>query len=191
MALVSYKYNFAFIHVYRTGGNSLRTMLRSQCDCKEILDSHISAKDLCLHEPELFMYAWKFAIVRNPYSWLVSLYNLINMSTTHPFHARIKESTFSAFLVWWVYSAPNVHKCISDFTHDDYMNAMVDYVGKFETYKDSVKVIGDMIGMDITTNLCHINSTAPVDYRTFYNSHDKHFVEEHFQKDLQLFEYTF
>ena len=67
MALVDYKRNFIFIHIYKTGGNSLRDFLGKSDDCEEVHGVHIEAKDLKNHfynqgKQEFWDNAFKFSI---------------------------------------------------------------------------------------------------------------------------------
>ena len=114
MALVSEKYNFIFIHIYRTGGNSVRKALGSPAvgyitdvlGGHEVLGYHVEAVDVKQHYESIgsdfFDKAWKFAIVRNPFSWLVSTYKYIKYHPGHNFNMLVRDMSYYEFLQWYV-----------------------------------------------------------------------------------------
>lgn len=99
MALIGLHHEFIFIHVYKTGGTSIREIL----DGNEIGDGHAPAWVVRkrLYEEgmaEVWETAWKFAVVRHPYDWLVSLFHHLKGSTEHYFHYMAHGVDFPKFI---------------------------------------------------------------------------------------------
>ena len=75
------KKNFIFIHIPKTGGKAIEKKLHignnqplwGLCNKKKYYKQHFTAKDIseCIHTYNKYV---KFAIVRNPYTRLVSVY---------------------------------------------------------------------------------------------------------------------
>jgi hypothetical protein len=99
MACWSWKEKYLFVHVYKTGGTSLRAMLP---DPHEIGPGHSPAfvAKRCLEssfQTELWPHLFKFAIVRNPYTWLFSLYKYLKRQPAHRIHF-MATGTFYRFV---------------------------------------------------------------------------------------------
>lgn len=99
MALIGSQRDFIFIHVYKTGGTSIREILNGN----EIGDRHAPAWIIQKQLSEYGMAdAWetalKFAVVRHPYDWLVSLYFHLKCSKGHHFHYMANDLDFPDFI---------------------------------------------------------------------------------------------
>lgn len=99
MALYLPKYNLLFIHIYKTAGTSTRLAFHKvdpgyseigglHCDIEEVKDQ-VEGKNL-------------MSIVRNPYSWVYSLYRYSMEHFTHPFHSFCVTHSFDQFVVWYI-----------------------------------------------------------------------------------------
>lgn len=113
--LISYKRKFIFIHVYKVAGTSIRKTLNVyadrpreillhqflirlgikytlHCDNIKVFPPHATAnfvkKGL---PPEVYNNFYKFAFVRNPWDWQVSLYHFVLQDLTHIQHDVIKQ----------------------------------------------------------------------------------------------------
>lgn len=100
MAVISDKYRFCFTHIIKTGGTTLTILLKEQVDDLIFTNPlHSSIKNDLYNYPRIKDYL-KFAYVRNPYDWLVSLYSYICMFTDHPDFKNISHLTFYEFIEW-------------------------------------------------------------------------------------------
>ena len=101
MAIVNDENKYIFIHIYKTGGNAIRRTISG----KEYTPAHITCKALkdkifALGQTEKWNTYLKFAVVRDPIDWMVSLYFYITHSVGHPDFENVKNMTFSEFNVW-------------------------------------------------------------------------------------------
>lgn len=97
--LVSHEQKFLFIHIQKTGGSTIKTLLRTQIDDLEQIGA--SHRPLC-EASEIGDDYFRFAFVRNPWARLVSWYSMIQDAAGyrwyHPYlttspqrRARIRE----------------------------------------------------------------------------------------------------
>lgn len=101
MALYLPKFNAVFIHIYKTGGTSVRTaMQKHDADYKEIGIGHSDYREVS----ELLDLSDKivFSVVRNPYTWVYSLYEYAKMDINHPFHSFVLKFGFDDFVKWMI-----------------------------------------------------------------------------------------
>jgi hypothetical protein len=221
--LISYSHRFIFIHTGKTGGMSMREVLRPLSEepekfrmrrpprlngdrqnpmytVWETLLLHAKARDVQKELPaEVFNSFYKFAFVRNPWDLQVSMYHFILRDPEVPGHAVVKAlKSFDAF-VEWVARTPDpypkgITRLQSEMLTDSRGKLLVDYIGRYETLEADFAHVMKVIGLDgagADARLPHINGSSHRDYRTYYNSHTRKLIEEHFRSDIELFGYTF
>jgi hypothetical protein len=216
--LISYTHKFIFVHVGKTGGTSIREALEPYSEEPErfricrppklsgsrpnimytiwrTLLLHPRARDIRRElPPDVYANFYKFAFVRNPWDWQVSMYHFLLREPTAAKHAEVKElERFEAFLEW-VIETPNpyprgISKLQSDMLADSDGNILVDFVGRYETITEDFWNICRRI--QIQPRLSHLNQSNHRDYRTYYTSESRKLIEKHFQADIALFGYTF
>jgi hypothetical protein len=201
--LLSLRHRFIFIHIYKTAGTSLTHALRPYA--REPLPSrflqrlglrkpaiaplpdHVSARDLRAAIPsELFDSCFKFAFVRNPWDWQVSLYHYMRDLRRHPQHAIVQGMSFDDYIEWRVTSDKHLQK---DFVTDASGSLLVDFIGRFENVEEDARTVFDRIG--IRAVLPHRNRSFHDEYRTYYSDRSKRLVSEHFAPDIEMFGYSF
>ncbi|MCP4111788.1 MAG: sulfotransferase family protein [Desulfobacteraceae bacterium] len=163
---------------------------------------------------EMFDDYFKFTIVRNPWTRMVSIYKYLRFD---------KKCDFKTFLMgefknrifedknWFV--GPQ-----SDFLYNDNGDLLVDYIGRFEDLQNSFDHVCKAIGLP-PTQVPHINEakdrrpdfslkprklakyylqkmfakTIPVykTYQEYYDRTSMDFVAEIYSKDIDLFSYKF
>jgi hypothetical protein len=102
MAFVSKSHKFIFVHPYKCAGNSVRDYLVKTGDMIEVHLAHSIAKHVKKYfedknEINFWNESFKFAFVRNPYSWILSTYFYIKCSKGHERHVEIKGKGFDSF----------------------------------------------------------------------------------------------
>ena len=141
---------------------------------------------------EVYNSLFKFAFVRNPWDWRVSLYFYIRRSPKHKNHKVISSMSFSDFIKWDVLRKP---KRQIDFIADEDGNIIIDYVGRYESLDKDFKFIGNKLSLpDLKPDLPQINVSVNrefKDYKQYYNDETMSLVEEYFREDVERFEYKF
>lgn len=89
---------------------------------------HLKAYEIQEKIPKIFENTYKFAFVRNPYDWQVSLYHYMLKNKNHHFYEKMKElGSFGNYLKWLINE--NGFKLQSDFLlNRDQNELLVDYV---------------------------------------------------------------
>jgi hypothetical protein len=216
--LLSHKYNFLFIHIAKTGGTSIRSALtrRVWADpyrLPQVLCSRLSgwtghrlgikfprhAKAIAALEmlpTDFFHSLFKFAFVRNPWDLQVSSYHHIKRERPHVLG---KISDFASFLHWKLEGKRAYHYIVDASVEPQWHslidlqgNCIVDYIGRFETLPQDFHAICQKIGWPNVPLLPQKRmATKRSDYRAYYNDQTAELVQNHFQPDIEAFDYTF
>ena len=216
--LISHSHQFIFFHVAKTAGLSLRNALLPYAEeptkfkikrppqvkagqlnpfyaVWEALLIHAKASDAQRELPAaIFERYYKFAFVRNPWDWQVSMYHFILSEPTHVKHALVRSfGTFERYLEW-VIDSPNPYakgatKLQQEVLTDGAGNLLVDFVGRYETLVQDFAQICEQL--KIVAQLPHVNKSAHNDYRAYYTARTQQLVAAHFAADIELFGYTF
>lgn len=98
MSFASDSKRFVFVHVHRTGGTSVRQVLREHLpDLRQIGNGHVPHR--LLPEPEHGYYS--VGVVREPVDWLASLYRYVGWNQVgHMDEATVARQSFSEFIRW-------------------------------------------------------------------------------------------
>ena len=216
--LVSYTHDFIFIHVGKTGGMSMREVLLPFCtepekfkirrppmlkgdrpnpmySMWETMLLHAKARDVQKElPPTIFDNFHKFAFVRNPWDLQVSMYHFVLREPTAPRHTEVKAcGSFDAF-VEWVVKTPDpypkgITKLQSEMLADSQGKLLMDFIGHYETLAEDYARVCKRVA--IHAPLPHLNKSVHNDYRSYYNSHTRDLIAEHFKSDIDLFGYSF
>ena len=177
--------NIIFIHPPRCSGTSIQ---RSFVDNHAILfsEKHHSAsftKNLC--GSDKWTNSFKFAIVRNPFDRIISMYRARWYSNRR---RGIKFETLEEFLT----SIPKV-PWEAGITCCDYIDEEMDYIIKFETRNDDIDEINKRYNLKINKDIHTKERVNPreKDYRSYHTPETIQLVEKHFQDDLIRFNYKF
>jgi hypothetical protein len=216
--LISHSHRFIFFHVAKTAGLSMRAVLEPYAEepthfkikrpprlkagqpnpfyqVWEALLLHAKASDAQKElPPAIFERYYKFAFVRNPWDWQVSMYHFILSEPAHVKHQSVKSlGSFERYLQW-VIDTPNPYpkgatKLQKEVITDADGKLLVDFVGRYETLAQDFAQICQ--ALKITAQLPHVNKSTHHDYRAYYNTRTQQMVAEHFAADIELFGYTF
>lgn len=196
---------FIFVHVPKTGGQSITIALGGR------------TPGIALHTP-LFAAPdpagrLTFGFVRNPWARLVSLYCFLCQKRFKPTdnfdQDQVRAIGFKSWLMsdrffmaedglppgeaWRIRHAgglfddtlPPMQRRPQMFWLDG-----CQLIGRFESLTDDFAEICKLIGMAAPT-LPHVNASEHAAWRGYYDDESRRFVAEHFQKDLEQFNYQF
>ncbi len=211
--LYSPSHQFIFVHIYKTGGESVMAALRKYCpvylrnryvrksvqllpavaqpmiDWREALVNrqHMTAEQIrYAMPPDLFEAAVKFAFVRNPWDWQVSEYAYACQSKAHPYHEQVRG--FGNFKTYIRHKCENDTRLQCSFVYDMTGARLVQHVGRFETLNEDFARICTALGLDET--LPHVNaSKRKRDWRTYYDDTTFDLVREAYKLDIETFGY--
>lgn len=167
MCLISYRHNFIFFNIPKTGSTSICEVLRPHID--EHYGNHstyLQAKEYL--DKKFFDSARKFAVVRNPYHWLFSMYSYARDNPSHHLHGL----SFEQFLA----SKPMTQY---DYIRNDWWGIDVDLIRleNISTTNDLPRYLGEL-GIDIdyipvlnksNNLLSEINDLLENDFSLGYN----------------------
>ncbi len=215
--VISYSHQFIFFHVAKVAGISLREALKEYVQepakfkikrppqaingqpnplytAWDAALTHATAREVRKELGETFDRFYKFAFVRNPWDWQVSMYHFLLQEKTNPRYALIRAmSGFEEYLEW-VITARNPYpkgatRLQSEMITDENGQIMVDFVGRYEQLPDDFAQV--CRHLQIAAALPHLNRSHHRDYRDYYNERTRSLVETHFAADIELFGYTF
>ena len=216
--LISHDRCFIFFHVAKVAGLSLREALNPYTIEPEkfkirrpikfvdgkinplyvIWDSTLTHATALNTQKELgdliFQSYFKFAFVRNPWDWQVSMYHFILKETAHIHHQRVKAmSGFNEYVRWMLDEKKPFARGATRFQKDMLCNEkgeiIVDFVGRFENLADDFAYICQCLGFQST--MPYLNKSKHSSYQSYYDKETRDLIAEHFKDDVALFGYDF
>ena len=209
--LISREKNFIFFHVAKTGGQSLRPVLKPYCvrqnrnewrrlvghlpvreDLNARIGMHASARWARLKLPRAFFDgAFKFAFVRNPYDLAVSRYAFLRETETHGRHRTTRRQSFGAFL-----RSERLRALLRPGDQTSMLTGfggelLVDRVYRFESLAEAYDDIVARFDLGDAPPLPHRNASTRRDYRSYYGDEERRLVEIIWARDIERFGYRF
>jgi len=211
--VVSDKYNFIFVHIPKTGGKSIRTILKDHIEISthhrlENMNRNRIHAHLTLYEIRKYLNGYSFdnkgnvkplqdpikrfegkkifTVMRNPWDWVVSYYEFIKSRRRHPKYFEVNAMSFK------------------DFIKSDYIKPQVNYVWNFTTnsiwpetkiirFEDLQKGFNEMlleVGLH-QMQLPHLHKTKRGKYHEYYDEETKSLIANKFAKEIELLKYEF
>jgi chondroitin 4-sulfotransferase 11 len=211
--LLSRSKKFLFIHIQKTGGQSLERVLKREIpDTHRFLGTHDHAS-WARHklEPEWSEY-FKFALVRNPWDRLVSWYMMIEQNKQLiPWYKRLlrrnkynllwqyvleRSKNFEEFIINCTGEVNDMDGRKSfaynqlDYLTDEEGKVIVDFIGRFEKLELDAEIIFRKLGVE-NAALPHINQTPHKHYSEYYSDKTMNIVAERYSRDIEFFGYKF
>jgi len=181
---------YIFIHINKTGGTSIGKVIDLP------LKSHLTAREIIDLVGQIpFKNAFKFAVVRNPWSKVVSHYNYrlkSNQNGLGDNHLSFKEwvkCTYGENKNPIYYDKPKMFLPQTEWLKDYSGQITINHILRFETLSHDFKTIANTLG--ISKSLPHYNKTDKTDYRQYYDEETKVIVERWFKEDIVQFSYSF
>lgn len=217
--LISYRKNFLFVHIAKTGGTSIRAALRPYrwggwYSIPLWLASQVSqwtrprhklglkfprhAKAIAAKEmlPEpVYRGLFKCAIVRNPWDLQVSSWHHIRREKPEVL-ADVRD--FGDFLRLkfdperpYDYMLDTSAELQHEYIVDLQGRVIVDFIGRYERLAQDFDTICQRIGIR-TPDLPHLRRACErEDYRRYYDDRLAEMVAQHYRRDLDLLGYRF
>jgi hypothetical protein len=207
--MISRKHKFVFVHIYKTAGTSIRSALCEAGDCLSVKQRIVNKFCRILHRneqyklpPQLWKHAgaleyrsflkeewsqyFKFAIVRNPFDWQVSIYEYIKQTPTHHLYAFCNTVSFLAYLQSQVTEAmrPQTH-----FLYDENGFCHVDMIVKIESLIEDFPKILSQIGLENKV-LYHLNPSAKKQLSFYLCNEAVSIIKSRFKNDFLTFGYS-
>jgi len=215
--LLSYRYNFLFVHIAKTGGTSVRAALEPlrwrdpwyypQWLCSRL--SHLSGHRLGTKFPrhakiiaakemlpkEYFDRLYKFAFVRNPWDLQVSSYHHLRRERPRLLEGIADFSTFVRRKLDperpYQYHLDTSIERQSDYLVDLSGRIVADFVGHYERLQEDFDLICEHIGIGRRRLPHRRKATDREDYRRYYDDETADLVAEYFRRDIENFGYAF
>ena len=195
--IISDSHKFVFVANPKTGGTSIENCLDQYNSEYEgtglntkYSERHCSLKAIYQKFPFIDSY-FKFAIVRNPFDWVVSWY----------FYRKKQQNTNNtkniSFKEWLVdenstaYSTEGIGLTISQFdllSGCDYVK--LNLTGKFENIQNDFNLFCRLLKLPQVT-LPHMNKSRHKHYTEYYDDDTREVVAKRFAKDLEYYNYKF
>lgn len=207
--IISHSKKFIFIHIYKVAGTSISDALKKYEALSlnsfrvyrflsrnypnlfpNKLHRHVTARELQqILPPEIFKNYFKFAFVRNPWDWQVSLYYYMLKRKDHHQYDIISKMNFVEYIDWVVNTDITLQK---DMLFDESNQSLVDFIGKFENLEQDFQKACETIGIT-DTQLPHVNKSPrnKTGYRDYYNERAKDLIGQAYKADIELFGYEF
>lgn len=211
--LISHKSRFIFVHVWKTGGNSIRDCLRPYSEDLYpqasnplfqlvhlrrrkgkgkplIVDQHITFSELkAIMGAKKFNQYFKFAFVRNPLDLLVSYYHfIIQHENNHPQKEYIRNLKSFEDYIKWSETHEMIHLSQRKFVYDEQGELLADYVGRYEYFQESYNEISRRLGIK-TKALPSLNISNHNHFLKYYNSTTEGIVRSTLSEDFKVFNY--
>ena len=180
-----------FIHVPKAAGTSVANALYGKTL------GHFKAKMIMELYPKEFSEFFTFAIVRNPYSRVISAYKFVKQGGTEYMGVAKKSvyksklfSSFDIFVKEWLSKVDlsnedYVFQPQYLFTHDEYDRLLVDKIWQMEGLDLFQKEFSEETGIQL--NIKHLNRSKKSEIEL--NDELKQIIYEVYKKDFELFGY--
>ncbi len=204
--LVSQRYRFIFVHVPKTAGRSIKRALRPYSDLRGghlaawgrrlrlarplpswqlSLVDHVNARQIRDAAPaEFFRIAFKFAVVRNPWDWHVSMYHYLKTNPQIDVHGA-RQLDFPDFLESKV--SLRYRRRQRSYLVDEGGRLLVDFVGRFEYLRRDFDRVLRVLA--IRAHLPRRNRSFHRDFRSYYTPRLWQIVADRCRHDIALFGY--
>lgn len=175
---------FIFIHICKTAGSSINLALKPYVDKRLPKGVHATISDYLKVLGPSLAGTFTFCVVRNPYDWMVSLYEYIRGEPTHWQHQEVAPLSFEEFVDYHI-GAKGFKQ--SDWTHHEGQREVL-FIARFENLNEDFAKISDLF--DLKTSLPHVNKTAQRGaWRDYYTQELSEKVAAYLADDFAHFDY--
>ena len=206
--IISDEHRLLFVHVQKTGGVTLTTMLKEQLrEVRVVGRRHAPLERILRNEPDLVDY-WTFGFVRNPWDRMVSWWAMITNwrdwsrrkgtsmdDRWNPMWRGVSQYTsFEQFVTEGPDSFEVLRRNQIDFLRCDLpelgIRRTADFIGRTENLQADTAVVFDRFGLRLDRT-AHHNRSKRTEYREYYTRATRDRVAEVFARDVAEFGYEF
>ena len=190
-----YKSKTIFIHIPKTAGVSLVKAIFGDVSFEGHRSFYFNSIALNIKNEKYF----SFTFVRNPFDRLYSAYKFLQNGGMNHLDKLVFQTHLSEFNDFEDFILNGLNrKLIYKITHlipqheylcDKKGSILVDFVGRFEHLERDILLLSTILSKDI--KLSHHNYNKKLDYREAYTSEMINKVNQIYQKDIDIFKYTF
>ena len=180
--MINHKLKFIFIHIPKTGGNSIKKILGIQ--------GH-EHKNFSLCSKGYADY-FSFAFTRNPWDRFVSSFFYLEQggmfkNDQKNYEKYINGLSFTEFILKY----QNDTIGIAHFREQHlYLDGNLSFIGKVENYQEDFNTVCDKIGI-ARQQLPQKNKSKHKHYTEYYNNETREIIAEKYAKDIEYFGYKF
>ncbi|HXW23546.1 MAG TPA: sulfotransferase family 2 domain-containing protein [Xanthobacteraceae bacterium] len=202
--MISPDRRWIFVHIQKTGGNSVRSALGVESND---LHKHFLARELrAVYGEAVWVDAFKFAFVRNPWDRLVSWWSMIDggrdpsgaIPAPNSFfgyvldHARTFEEFISRCTEEIIDSdgRKNIFRNQIDYLVDESGAVIVDFIGRFERLQECFNDVTARLGLP-SVELPRLNTSRRSAYPDYYTPAMAAEVGRLYARDIEAFGYRF
>lgn len=200
--MISIQNNFLFIHVPKTGGNSIQNVLKAYSeDDIVILAKHQDgidrfevrnkSYDMTKHStlshyksilgPDLYPSLFKFATIRNPWDMMISFY-------FSP-HRGVKEWDRNAFIAL-LNNVKKIRHYVCSETQSLKIDSELDYLMKFENLDEDFRKVCKNLGI-LDAFLPKRNQSIKKHYSKYYDVELIEIISAEFKEEIKFGDYRF
>ena len=190
-----YKSKTIFIHIPKTAGVSLAKAIYGDVTFEGHRSFYFNNIALNIKNEVYF----SFSFVRNPFDRLYSAYKFLNAGGMNHLDKIAFQTHLSEFEDFEDLILNGLNKkLIYQITHfipqheylcDKSGNILVDFIGRFEDLESDTLLLSKRLKKDI--NLSHLNFNSKLNYKEVYTDEMIYKVNQIYQKDIDIFKYTF
>ncbi|EDN69667.1 conserved hypothetical protein [Beggiatoa sp. PS] len=214
---ISHKYKVIFVHIQRTGGNSIHKvfqefdrdlLVRIKLDPRKKRTRHCFTSDIkAVIDDHIFRNYTKFCVVRNPFDRMVSWYSIFKYGLGHDRVIMPSKTLWDEVMIEVNKNANSFEEFIMlprnhesglferfytnqlDYISDN-QSILVDRILRFENLTNDFAQFAHEIGFEGKLP-CVNKSKHKKDYRTYYTTKTKEIVFQRFKPDFEYFGYSF
>ncbi len=178
--------DFIFIHNIKTGGTYLRAFLKHTT----VDGAHGTAKQTrAALSPVVWNSRFKFAVVRNPYDLMLSLYYYLRKQPKHP-DSYIAKGSFREFLNIYANTLHGKPPYLQQFDKvSENGKIILDRIYHYEEWDEMLKELAEKFGIDFPDERINSSNRKANDIEKIYTKKDIEIVNDLFRKDFNRFGY--
>jgi hypothetical protein len=187
--MISHEHKAIIVHIPKTGGTSIENALKmSKSHGRHLMGVVGRTKYKVWNE------YYKFSFVRNPWDRMVSIFHYYKLGKepeNKPIRDILKDVDFNQFITniskhSWLKELLVPQKA---WITDENGEILVDFVGRFENYKEDSEKVLAKLGVD--KPIPHDRKSERGDYKSYYNDNTIEIVRELFKEDIEFFNYKY